>query len=379
MNILFVVNAFPPSRGGVELHVQALANALRSNGHTVYVETLWDKLNVDKIPQNSPQISRNRTLGRIGGIVGLPFPFLGLHLFRKYKESSIDVVSTHTRFFFMSFVGTNLAAKLNCIHVHTEHGSNFVKVKPTFLSYFAWLYDVTLGRFVLRTADLVLAISEESNKFVKKLSGRDAKIFHNAVDLQLFEMQDHVKNPMPSIVFLGRLVHGKGWDTFLQVVSLVLKNSPTKINVEIIGDGPCLVDAIGFAQQLGIKDQVTFSGYLDRNVISQKLKGAIYLNFSVLSEGFQTTLIESLASGGRVITFPVPGAEELRASNFAVSIVSPTETVKSISTKVLAELAKGSARPSRDELLPWGWEQRTLEFESYISECISTKSLVDRG
>ena len=56
------------------------------------------------------------------------------------------MVSTHTRFFPMSFVGARAAQKAGIPYIHTEHGSNFVNNSNPIIAIGSRVVDLSLGR-----------------------------------------------------------------------------------------------------------------------------------------------------------------------------------------------------------------------------------------
>src|SRR5690606_19242323 len=106
-----------------------------------------------------------------------PLPGLTRRLARALAADGVGVVSTHTRFFPMSFVGIRLARRLGVPAMHTEHGSDFVRGVAGPIALASRLVDRTAGRYVLRRADVVLAVSEEVRRFVRRLAGVDSRVF----------------------------------------------------------------------------------------------------------------------------------------------------------------------------------------------------------
>ena len=124
-HIAFVVNNYPPRVGGVEKHVGALAAHLVALGHRVTVFTVSDEpgvsveggVRVHRLPRRFP----------VADVIA--FPPLGTtrRLASALREQGVTVVSTHTRFFPLTWVGIRAARRAGVPTIHTEHGSDYVR------------------------------------------------------------------------------------------------------------------------------------------------------------------------------------------------------------------------------------------------------------
>ena len=215
MRLALVINTYPPRLGGLENHVAALAQGLRDLGHEVWVLTLSDA--PDLRDDDGVRVLTGRGYLPIAEVISFPRVGTTRRIARFLREKRIDIVGTHTRFFPMSLVGLRAAHMVGIPVIHTEHGSGFVANPSPIIFAGSRAVDLTMGRYVLRHADRLLAISAQSAAFVKRLGGVDAEVFHNAIP---------APEPSPSaperpghLVFVGRVVAGKGWDAFLASVA----------------------------------------------------------------------------------------------------------------------------------------------------------------
>jgi len=85
---------------------------------------------------------------------------------RSIPFGNYDVIQTHTRFFLSSFMGGIFAKAHGKKWVHFEHGSGYVVSDRWLVSYCSRLFDKTVGKWILRSADQVIAISQACKKFV---------------------------------------------------------------------------------------------------------------------------------------------------------------------------------------------------------------------
>ncbi|MCP2637521.1 glycosyltransferase family 4 protein [Microbacterium sp. HD4P20] len=357
MRIAFIVNNFPPRTGGVELHVQALAHQLAELGHTPIVITL-DRERQQGYDGDVRVLSLREHL-RVADTLG--FPAIGSRrvLTRFLRAERIDVVSVHTRFFPMSFVGLRAARAAGVPVVHTEHGSDHVASDSAVIRIASRLVDETVGRWVLRHADRVLGVSEAVTAFVQRLARVDAQVFYNAIDAPASAPSTHTQDTR-RIVFVGRLVPGKGWDAFLDVVAQ-LRTEGVSISGDVIGDGPEMAAVLARVQTLGLEAIVRVHGRLSQNEVRRLLRGATLVNPTTLSEGFQTTLLEAAAEGARVVTYAVPGADVLRGQGAPI-VITERKTLSALSTALKGCTGTGWSPIPAETIVEWTWPARAREF-----------------
>lgn len=361
MRIAFVVNNYAPRVGGLETHVEALASELGARGHYVLVVNLGEKIGwrhegaVDVL-----------TLGerfKIGGLLG--FPLLGTRrrLTKVLREQDIDLVSIHTRFFPMSFVGWRAAKALQLPVIHTEHGSDYVASSSLVIKLGSKLVDHTFGRWTLRGATRVLAVSEEAVNFVRRLAHVQAQVFYNAItppEILVGSVQDRPTE----FVFVGRVVEGKGWDEFLCLIKQ-LRDAGYPVSGKILGDGPGMPELKELVRKLELTDVVLVCGRVSPGEVRSALRGATLVNPTVLSEGFQTTLLEAIAEQGRVLTYPVPGAKKLLEAGAPIRITHGRD-LKSLVSSAKQFLASPPPLAVPDVIEDWTWPKRS---ERYIEIC----------
>ncbi|SDU78196.1 Glycosyltransferase involved in cell wall bisynthesis [Arcanobacterium phocae] len=360
MQIAMIVNNYPPKVGGVEYHVQNLAHELVQLGHKVWV------LNISNTPGSRSDegvkvITRKAHLP-IADVITVPGFGTTRDITQFLIKNRIDVVSIHTRFFPMSFVGLRAAQKAGIPVVHTEHGSGFVATKNPIVWLGSRVVDLTMGRYILRHATKLFGVSEAVTAFVEKLSGRHADVFYNAITPPK-PRSAHPNRPN-HLVFVGRMVAGKGWDTFLDVVAQLRKEG-YDVDGELLGDGAQLAAAREKISTLGMDGIVTAPGRVTPDEVRERLAGATLVNPTVLSEGFQTTLVEAIAEGGRVVTFPVPGARML-AEKQAPVIIAKEKTIASLATALRSMLENPLQQAHTEIYQNLTWPEQA---KNYITVC----------
>lgn len=309
VNVLFWANNYFPKVGGLEKHVQELAEELVRTGNGATVVTVGEEYGDELL--NGVRIIRLKRGFSFGEVFSFP-KFRSVSVLRSaIKEEQFSVISTHTRFFPLSWLGAQFALKNKIPRIHTEHGSGFVKGVSWPVGIMSKIVDITLGVWTLRTSTKVIGVSESATNFVKKLSGVDASVFYNAIpEIQIRNLGTNVIPQTTKMVFIGRLVPGKGADASLNLL-LDLSEQPgvvSQLLLTILGDGPERPKLERIAKQGGVGNFVDFRGRVPSEEVYLSLKESVYVNPTTLSEGFQTTLLEALAAGASIVTYPVPGA-----------------------------------------------------------------------
>lgn len=359
VKIAFIVNNYPPRMGGVEIHVSSLAKELVARGNEVVVFTLASR--PDEVVVGGVEVVFLREYLRVGGVLGFPKILTKRHLRKQLRSRDIQVISTHTRFFPLSYLGTRLGRSLGIPVIHTEHGSDFVTSPSWLIRAASKLVDFTMGRYVLRKATKVLGVSQEVVDFVRRLSGAHADLFFNAVHLP-------TKQPEPNalsnrLVFVGRIVTGKGWQLALDVAQRIhASHAVPDFEAVFLGDGNEVTHLQELVSTIDNNGWLKVLGRVSSQEVSVWLHGSVLVNPTTLSEGFQTTLLEALANGASIVTYPVPGAELLASEGAPVSIVR-TEGISEWVNTVGGELHSRSRPVSRHFLESWAWPRRAAQYE----------------
>jgi glycosyltransferase involved in cell wall biosynthesis len=105
-HVLFLVNNFYPRVGGVETHVQLLAEELARVGHRVTVVTLGD--HASRSEENGVTVVRLRRGVEFGAVMSFPRWGATRALIREFSHANVSWISTHTRFFPLTWVGLRL-------------------------------------------------------------------------------------------------------------------------------------------------------------------------------------------------------------------------------------------------------------------------------
>ncbi|KFF58445.1 hypothetical protein JF66_18540 [Cryobacterium sp. MLB-32] len=368
-HILFVVNSFPPRVGGIERHIADLAHELVRQGHRATVVTLADEpgvsvengITVHRLPRHFP----------IASVMSFPSFGTARRLRRRFAGAGVTAISTHTRFFPMSWVGLAVGKRLRIPVVHTEHGSDFVRGVSPLIGWASRVVDVTFGRRTMRGATSVLGVSEQVVAFVRRLSGVTGQVFYNAISLEGWPAQVEQSSPRRRFVFVGRLVPGKGWDRLLDAAAILASDSSVgPFTVEILGDGPDMAAATLQIERQGLTSIAHTHGYVSGETVRSYLHDSVLVNPTTLAEGFQTTLLEALAGTCQIVTYLVPGAAKLASEGAPVLLVND-QTPTGLAAAMRTALDFPQPAYPLERLEQWSWPQRVGQYVSLVEEARS--------
>jgi glycosyltransferase involved in cell wall biosynthesis len=207
-------------------------------------------------------------------------------------------------------------------------------------------------------------VSEAATAFVRRLAGVEAEVFYNAIDAPLAAPSGHPQDTSRT-VFVGRLVPGKGWDSYLGALADI-HAAGIPITGDLVGDGPEMSRVRERVRSLGLEGLVAVHGRLPQQKVRELLRGATLVNPTLLAEGFQTTLLEAVAEGGRVVTYPVPGAQTLRDQGAPV-LLTETKTPEALMALLRAEIGRAWSPASGDVIDTWTWSTRARQFVQVCS------------
>ncbi|MGB9719650.1 MAG: glycosyltransferase family 4 protein [Candidatus Anstonellales archaeon] len=286
MKILQAVHSFPPSQGGIELHVYHLSRELRTLGNNVVVITTRDKGTSGEEDFNGVKVKRFLSLDfPLFSSARLPiFAFFGM-----LKENP-DIYASHGYGSIMPLFAS-IAALLNRKpFVFTLHGYPEVKGVKRIFYYF---YKFFIAPIFLRIAKKVIVVSKASIPKIEKEVAKE-KIVHvpNGIE-EIFDCElDYEKKN--KITYVGRLDEDKGIDVLIRAFAKIKKYFP-ELELELVGKDEGIKSKLNsLANSLGIKPTFMEVPYENMPEVYCRSK-AIVLPSKY--EGFSLVWLEAIASG----------------------------------------------------------------------------------
>jgi glycosyltransferase involved in cell wall biosynthesis len=320
------------------------AGRISTNGYTVYADLRWPvQTGIGNVMtaclQRAPQNARVETLGAAGRI-GSPFSPMRISaaLARKDREGV---------FWSPGFVPPAWGRRPSVVTVHDlTHLHFYSKLHRAY-------YDL-LFRNMYRRCSAIICCSDYTRRELLAWSGIDPTRVHlvwHGVEPVFARNDETLGIDDPYVLYPGNRRGYKNLDRLLtayaqsvlprQGVCLLLTGSPDA-NLEAL------------AQKLGVGSLVRFSGYVADEQMPKLYRGALFVAFISLYEGFGLPIVEAMASRVPVLTSNLSAMPEVAGK--AALIVDPLS---------VSEIQKGMDRLAesstfRQELIEAGIERATL-------------------
>lgn len=338
VNHLLVLSPYyPPHVGGLENHAAEFNHHLAASGWKI---TVWTA-NIPKSHAFEVTLDGNITTYRYDAveiIPGFPLPVIWQKAFWQQwgqitKKSSYSHVLSRTRFFLASIMAHVIASSLHIPHIHVEHGSHFVSQKNAVINIVAYLYDISLGNFILQQADTVIANSKATATFVAHLTHHKIwpEVIYRGVEIgsiNALQPADDRQSMAPEkvvITFAGRLISGKGVADLLQAIALC--ETREQIICWLVGDGPERNRLKRLAQQLGLTENVYFFGSCSHTRTIRLIKASDVIVNTSYTEGLPTTIIEAALCCKAIIATDVGGTAEIIEHTVSGLLYAPKNIV----------------------------------------------------
>jgi glycosyltransferase involved in cell wall biosynthesis len=157
---------------------------------------------------------------------------------------------------------------------------------------------------------MVISQSTKKDLVGRGLPPDDIHVIHCGIDHTLYHPDPSVqKDPVPTVIYLGRLKKYKSIDHLLTAFSQTLKKIP-EAKLVVVGEGDFKESLINLGNRLNLGNRVEFTGFVDRQEKVKRLQKAWVAVYPSLKEGWGLTNIEANACGTPVIASNVPGLKD---------------------------------------------------------------------
>lgn len=138
----------------------------------------------------------------------------------------------------------------------------------------------------------------------------------------------------PRFVTVSRLVQLKGIDVTIRAFARVVSEIPMA-QLLVVGDGPEREGLEGLVDELGLRDNVYFTGWLSQDEIGRMLRQSdVFVQHSLVPEGWPVSVAEASAMGLPVIVTPCGGLVE-QVVDGVTGFMVPTRDVRSMQDAML--------------------------------------------
>jgi glycosyltransferase involved in cell wall biosynthesis len=174
---------------------------------------------------------------------------------------------------------------------------------------------------VYRSASTVICISEKVRERVIAETAANVTVIHNGVDVEKFFPEKKSTTDI-KVLSVGNLIAIKGHALLLRAFARVLRDFPESF-LEIIGDGPEGKRLAQLARDLGIADQVHFSGRQDRDYVARAMRHCTVFALPSSYEGLGCVYLEAMACAKPAIGCRGQGIEEVIEHGKSGMLVTP--------------------------------------------------------
>jgi glycosyltransferase involved in cell wall biosynthesis len=174
-------------------------------------------------------------------------------------------------------------------------------------------------RHVLKRADAVVVNSSATLEACVEIHPHRAyEVIPMGVDTTRFAATHRTaSNGDFDVLFVGRLSHEKGVFHLLEAVQVLANRGQAGFRVDIVGDGPERATLELLVREHGLRDYVTFHGWVDHAVLAEHYgKADVFVGPSIegdngWKEAFCLTIAEASASGLPVIATRTGGIADI--------------------------------------------------------------------
>jgi glycosyltransferase involved in cell wall biosynthesis len=164
----------------------------------------------------------------------------------------------------------------------------------------------------LDAAERVLCVSEASGRTLRAhyaFEYAKLRVLHNAYS-PLDPGPDATEHAEPVVLYLGRLSEQKSPDVFLEAAARVHARWP-QARFVLAGEGELYPELVARAEELGLSDQVTFTGFVSGEDLARTYAAADVYVLSSSAEPFGISALEALSLGVPTIVPQGAGVTEV--------------------------------------------------------------------
>jgi glycosyltransferase involved in cell wall biosynthesis len=334
MRLLVFCPYFPPHVGGLEGYVRDLNEELLRLELVASITVLTADL-----PAGAPPLEQSAAGYRVvrypalDVIPNFPAPSLWRRGFWRATRTALrsgdhDLVVSHTRFFLSSAAALLYSRLTGLPLLHVEHGSDYVQLGSPSRRALARAYDHTLGRLVLRHAQVVVAISGAAADFVKDLSGREARVIYRGVDPARYDRVEPSAELLELaagrlvVAYIGRLIDGKG---VADLVEAFARRQRQDALLCIVGDGPRRGELEALCRHRGLGDRCVFLGQRPESTALSLIRAADIVVNPSYTEGLPTAVLEAAMLGRAILASDVGGTPEVVEDEVSALLSAPRD------------------------------------------------------
>lgn len=362
---ILIVYQYLSFKGGIEEVILNQSKYLKEKGYQIEILTSKYKPNEPLKTKDGVTIHRIPSLNFAYKLFGIPFaiPFLDPFNLIKIKRiiQKSHIVNIHGHPYFFSFIYSVMSKMLKKQVILTQHNTN-IQSNSNLINFVYFLFDQTIGKFNLNNADRIIAVSNETKKYVETLTNKKEKIetIYNGVDTNEFKFISN-KNQLRSkfeiskekfvCLTIRRLTFKNGIEMFLNVAKF---SDQTKTLFLLGGTGSDSEKIKKYIKTNNINNVKLLGFVRDEDLPSYYSISDVFILPSIQGEGFPMVVLEAFSSGLPVIATKSGGHIEIIKNNktgYLVEINNYLEMANKIKYLIVNETIKCSMSNNCRELV----------------------------
>lgn len=365
---------------GVEDVVFNLTVKMMERGHNIdfFSSSINKKESIEKYGKITIyRYKKNFNIGR--SPVSLKLLYKPLQL-----KNNLDIIHAHLGNLPAPIAAYWYAKKRKKPFIITYHGDTLGGFGDPIRRIAVLFYKIFLVDMLLSNADIIIALSEynvNESKFLRKYREK-IRIIPNGINLKdyhisLSKKQCREKLFLPSdkkiLLFLSSLIQIKAPNVLLDAMKKILIEFPDS-HLVFVSDGPMRQQLERQAKELGIKENVTFAGFVPEELKKVYYTAADIFILPSFSEAFPVVLLEASACG---LPFIVSSLESFRpiVKEGYNGLYTITGDHIDLANKIIYllqndELIKQFGNNSKELVKKFSWDEIITQIENVYSELI---------
>ena len=258
-----------------------------------------------------------------------------IELYLLIKKGKYTIVHTHSS---KAGILGRIVAKIAGVKIiiHTVHGLPFFEYQNRFLNYVYILCERFTALFTDRLISVCDAMARKAvgagvakeDKFRTIYSGIELNHYLSS-DISIAKKQKELNlDPdVPVVGNISRFFDLKGHNYLLEAASRVLEAFP-ETKFLLVGDGILRERLIRQAEDLKIRDNIIFTGLVERREVPKLISVMDVVVHTSLREGLPRVLPEALAMAKPVVAFEIDGIAEIIKDGMNGYLIPPRDSTK---------------------------------------------------
>lgn len=314
MRIAIFTNCYHPLVNGVVGAVSLLRKGFLELGHQVDIFAPQFDDYVDEEPgiYRYPAVDLTR---KVKYPVAIPY---SPRISKVLKNLDFDIIHSHHPFV-LGPLALKLARSRKKPIVYTFHTQydQYTHYVPLPAALVKWFSKNQVRRFA-QSVDQITTPADTARQILLEYGvTNDIKVIPNPTDLTRFQAangawvkKEYGLSKEKVIINIGRVAPEKNLGLLLQSFRVILSQAPEPVKLMIVGDGPALQGLKQQASELGIAEQVIFTGMVDPKLVPDYLAAADLFVMTSKTEVKPLAQLEALAAGVPIVAVAAAGAND---------------------------------------------------------------------